>query len=1317
MGFGQELKDFSRSYSSGISDWSRIEDIRNKRRWRESDLNKMDDPTQGGGGVPQTPAVEGGKTGEGGGGGGAGSEGGNAFAQQAYKHFRSKGLSHAAAAGIVGNLMHESGGAADVLSGYRLGDQGTAGYAAQWREQRLLNLKDFASKRGHGKPTIEDQLDFVMEEGNPQSPYANKGAVRAFELLKTARTAEEATKFFMDEFERPNPKLAHLDRRISHALRLQDTGGGAAAAAPAAGGGGSGTGGGELDAADSDEQASAIPADEGTETADAKMRRGSRDLQLELLPIPEMVAQAPQVQVDFTGDDELFAAHGGVIPEQHFQTGGTPVLDKYNPTRGYTQAIPQVAAGAAAPRANFTPRRIGDPVANKAATPAVSASQQAFRDMRAKQAVAPAPVAAAPAQTGGWEQAMGYQQQADALKNAAMTRTNVSGHRDTGGRPNTMAINAYNAYQRDFQAAQKAGQNPWLIDPSKYRTLAMQGRLEQGGMIPEPGESYARGGVVDPNRARAQQRGGVYEASRDHEYWQQRQPRPQTESARSAGYAPTSVAGSRPPGKSAKPAEPAKKGEPDKKKAKPDKEKKAKPDKKTAESIPVEEDRATRFKRHTIDDLYEDRATRERGGINDPRAGEMRERQPRAAAIPPLAQAAGTDVTGYEPKAQPAGTDVTGYEPKAQPAGTDVTGYEPKAQPAGTDVTGYEPPPGPIVGRPPPIPGRPRIPMPDTVLPEGSTATPPLPQQGPPAPPLPEQGVWIGGTFVPLAALMANPSVGMARGGVVPEEDEEPISLRAESAAYTTSAPASAATRGRPAPAATPTEEPASAPAAERPKADLQPTPKLMADVGTALKSGAGFLQRVFGMDGRGDGAVPTPESGAARQDGIKRFATHEGAATPEEIQQIDDTIDPKRELSEGDRQMTRLAKITQFYLERGRKREAEAAAAGLMQYGAKRFGQLGSLAQAAYSKYQQTGDRQHLEAATQFLGKAYQLIPDGGNMTITTNPETGEFEAVQTTADGEEVVHKVTADEIPGLIQQTMSGSAYWQQIFRLGDPQGARQQAGWQHEREVKLEERTYDERKEELKRQQEAADEARKRALDLEEEIAKEGRESTRKEKEDERKRVADEKEQLAKEKRSEERRARENADYEKRLRERWKDDPSKKGLDFDTISPLASAVHDSQVKIEEEYGKDAAEDYSDDDGYLALKAEQDRAASKLWDSLPATESRADTFEEITGAPFSDFRYYPDEEEAAPAAPAVPDEGSPAAPAAPDAAETPAPDSEPRPAISERAAKILAGRKAYIGKVPPASHPDATFSAEDGVWFYKKPDGKTVIVLATE
>lgn len=218
----------------------------------------------------------------------------------------------------------------------------------------------------------------------------------------------------------------------------------------------------------------------------------------------------------------------------------------------------------------------------------------------------------------------------------------------------------------------------------------------------------------------------------------------------------------------------------------------------------------------------------------------------------------------------------------------------------------------------------------------------------------------------------------------------------------------------------------------------LRPKPKLLQDVNSGVHGGLMFLQEVFGLGGPREG-VPTPQGANQTDQGIRRMASGEGRATPEEIKQIDDIVDPDRRMSEGDRQMERMAKMTQWYLSRGRKRDAQATAGSLLLYAADRFSKLGSAAAAGLRAYEQSGDPADLERTTQYLEQAYQLIPDGGSFDLSLDQSGKWVNATRTGPDGEKKVFKVDSSILPELVQGAMDKSLYWREVMALGNPQRA--------------------------------------------------------------------------------------------------------------------------------------------------------------------------------------------------------------------------------------------------------------------------------------
>lgn len=141
--------------------------------------------------------------------------------KQAMEFFKSKGLKDYQAAGIVGNLMLESGSPdlskTDAIGDKKLGPNGSSYGLAQWRLDRRTALKNFAAKQGKPMSDFNTQLEFLWEEINgSQKQY------KVLEGLLNSKNVEEATTSFMNTFERPNknPKINGLATRIKYSKSL-----------------------------------------------------------------------------------------------------------------------------------------------------------------------------------------------------------------------------------------------------------------------------------------------------------------------------------------------------------------------------------------------------------------------------------------------------------------------------------------------------------------------------------------------------------------------------------------------------------------------------------------------------------------------------------------------------------------------------------------------------------------------------------------------------------------------------------------------------------------------------------------------------------------------------------------------------------------------------------------------------------------------------------------------------------------------------------------------------------------------------------------
>lgn len=148
--------------------------------------------------------------------------GSNAAAIMNY--FTSMGYSPQAAAGIVGNLIAESGGNLDPTA--LQGGVGPAAGIAQWenystKSGRWANLENYATVMGKPWTDLGAQLGFIDQElrGNdPTTLQLLNEKVGGYENFKRISDVAEATRVFMDSFERPG--FANASARINSATEV-----------------------------------------------------------------------------------------------------------------------------------------------------------------------------------------------------------------------------------------------------------------------------------------------------------------------------------------------------------------------------------------------------------------------------------------------------------------------------------------------------------------------------------------------------------------------------------------------------------------------------------------------------------------------------------------------------------------------------------------------------------------------------------------------------------------------------------------------------------------------------------------------------------------------------------------------------------------------------------------------------------------------------------------------------------------------------------------------------------------------------------------
>lgn len=121
---------------------------------------------------------------------------------QIVNFFMNKGLTKNQAKGIYGNIMQESGSKHNIVS-----RDGHNSYGlAQWTGTRKARL---FSKYGTN-PTVNQQLEYLWDELNS----TERGALDA---LRNTSTVADATKVFMQKFERPANWAANFKNRLKHA--------------------------------------------------------------------------------------------------------------------------------------------------------------------------------------------------------------------------------------------------------------------------------------------------------------------------------------------------------------------------------------------------------------------------------------------------------------------------------------------------------------------------------------------------------------------------------------------------------------------------------------------------------------------------------------------------------------------------------------------------------------------------------------------------------------------------------------------------------------------------------------------------------------------------------------------------------------------------------------------------------------------------------------------------------------------------------------------------------------------------------------------
>lgn len=124
---------------------------------------------------------------------------------------RDLGLTKEQAAGVVGNLMHESGGFGSLqeISPLVPGSKGGYGYA-QWTGPRRDAFESYVENNGLDPTSYEANYGFLKNELET-NPYERD----QFMTVKAAQTAEEAARLISENYLRPG--IPHMPARVAFA--------------------------------------------------------------------------------------------------------------------------------------------------------------------------------------------------------------------------------------------------------------------------------------------------------------------------------------------------------------------------------------------------------------------------------------------------------------------------------------------------------------------------------------------------------------------------------------------------------------------------------------------------------------------------------------------------------------------------------------------------------------------------------------------------------------------------------------------------------------------------------------------------------------------------------------------------------------------------------------------------------------------------------------------------------------------------------------------------------------------------------------------
>lgn len=203
--------------------------------------------------------------------------------------------------------------------------------------------------------------------------------------------------------------------------------------------------------------------------------------------------------------------------------------------------------------------------------------------------------------------------------------------------------------------------------------------------------------------------------------------------------------------------------------------------------------------------------------------------------------------------------------------------------------------------------------------------------------------------------------------------------------------------------------------------------------LGMALHGALTTIQKVFGLDAGSaqpaqagaipDPSAPAPQAAGDPSKGLKMLATHVGAMSEQEFNQVRQIVDPENKLNDQLKNVAGLNSLYEYYLQKGDIMGANKAAASMVQTLSMVSSRLGAQAEDAIKsgKYPQ---------AAEILQKAYDYVPDGNSVDAQANPD-GSGQITMKDSKGKVTYQgNFTPQQLLDAATGMRNGTLFWKQL-----------------------------------------------------------------------------------------------------------------------------------------------------------------------------------------------------------------------------------------------------------------------------------------------